>query len=135
MDGNVLPFVALLGIVLIVPLAGMRVCARRGRSLSGRIARDGVREVEILVRGGFHPASIRVCQGERVRLLFRRAEDVPCTGRVYLMEPRTSRVLPAFATTALTFVADTAGRHLFTCEEGRHRGHLLVEPVHHAAAD
>lgn len=133
MDGNVLPFVALLGIILMLPLAGVRGRALRGRSLSGRIARDGVREVEVLVRGGFHPATIRVREGERVRLLFQRTEDAPCTGRVYLMQPPTSRVLPAFATTALTFVADTAGSHLFTCEEGRHRGHLLVEPAHHAA--
>lgn len=131
MDGYLLPLVVLAGISLVAPV----IAARRGRSPSGRIARDGVREIEVLVRGGFHPATIRVQQGERVRLLFRRAEDNPCTGRIYLMQPRVSRVLPAFATTALTFVADTAGRHLFTCNEGRHRGHLLVEPTHQDTDD
>lgn len=128
MNAYVLSIIACFGALLALPLIGARKSLRR-HWLSGAVDRDGVRVIEIVIQGGFHPATIRVRQGERVRLLIRRAEDDPCTARIYFTHPFVDRALPAFATTALTFVADTSGRHLFTCEEGRHCGHIVVEPT------
>ena len=114
-----------LGVVLLVALAGKRL---RTRWASPNLAADGVQEVTVLVRNGYHPATVRVRAGRPVRLVFQRAEDDPCSARVYLAEPRLSRDLAPFAATTIVFTPGRAGRHLFTCEEGRHRGHLIVEP-------
>lgn len=88
---------------------------------------DGVQEAEIEVRNGYRPNAVRVRAGQPVRLRFRRVEDDPCSARIYLADPPLARQLAPFATTAITFTPRHAGRHLFTCEEGRHRGYLIVE--------
>lgn len=90
---------------------------------------DGIQETTILVRNGYHPDTIHIRAGRPVRLVFQRAEDDPCSARVYLTEPPLSRYLPAFAATAIVFTPDRVGSHLFTCEEGRFRGRLIVEPL------
>lgn len=89
---------------------------------------DRIQEATILVRHGFHPDTIRLRAGRPVRLVFQRAEDDPCSSRVYLAEPPLNRYLPAFTATAIVFTPDRVGSHLFTCEEGRFRGRLIVEP-------
>ena len=86
-----------------------------------------MQEVTVLVRNGYHPDTIRIRAGRPVHLVFQRAEDNFCTSRVYLAEPRISRYLPPFTATAIVFTPTLVGTHLFTCEEGRHRGYLIVE--------
>jgi plastocyanin domain-containing protein len=90
---------------------------------------NGPREIEIVVKGGYQPAVIRVRAGEPVRLRFRRLDADPCAGRVYFAEPPLSRALDSLATTTITITPQKVGTHLFTCEEGRYRGHLVVEPA------
>jgi Cu+-exporting ATPase len=92
-----------------------------------RLARDGVQEVDILVKEGFHPDLVRVRAHEPVRLTFRRSEDEPYTAHVHLEEPSLTRFLPLDASSTVIFTPQTAGRFLFTCDEGRYRGHLVVE--------
>lgn len=93
-----------------------------------RLATDGVQEVTIRVRNGYHPNTIRVRAGSPVRLIFQREDDNPCAARVYLSEPPLSRSLAPFAATTVAFTPRQVGDHLFTCEEGRFRGHLIIEP-------
>jgi plastocyanin domain-containing protein len=98
------------------------------RTVSARLASDGVQVVEVLVRDGYHPSSVRVRAGQPVRLMLRRDESDACSAGIYFTEPPLRRRLPAFATTVITFTPEKTGTHLFTCEEGRYRGHLIVEP-------
>ena len=93
-----------------------------------RLAADGVQEATIVVRDGYHPDTVRVRAGLPVRLVFDRQEEDPCSARVFFSEPALSRRLAPFAQTFVTFTPARAGDHLFTCEEGRFRGHLVVAP-------
>lgn len=98
------------------------------RTVWARPAADGVQEATIVVRSGYQPSTVRVRAGYPVRLVFQRDEDDPCTSSVYLAEPPLTRRLTPFAATVVTFTPRRIGDHLFTCEEGRFRGHLIVEP-------
>jgi hypothetical protein len=89
---------------------------------------DGFQEATIVVRNGYHPETIRVRAGQPVRLVFQRLDDRPCSSRVYLAEPPLSRYLPPFVATAIVFTPSRIGTFLFTCEEGRYRGRIIVEP-------
>lgn len=127
MDTNLLMLGALaLGFILIA--SGYLWWRLHYRTLSARLTADGVQVVEVLVREGYHPASVRVRAGRPVRLMLRRDEDDLCSAGIYLTEPPLRRRLPAFTTTVISFTPEKTGTHLFTCEEGRHRGHLIVEP-------
>ena len=129
MDLNLLPWIGLTIGLLAVGGGGCYLWWRSPRRMaSARIAADGVQVVEVLVRAGYHPATIRVRAGRPVRLLLRRDEDDPCSAGINLTEPPLRRRLPAFATTVIAFTPKKTGNHLFTCEEGRYRGHLIVEP-------
>ena len=99
----------------------------RKRRPCAKLNSDGLQEATVLVRNGYHPDTIRIRAGRPVRLVFQRAEDNSWTSRVYLAEPPISRYLPPFMATAIVFTPTLVGTHLFTCEEGRHRGRLIVE--------
>jgi plastocyanin domain-containing protein len=111
-------------LVIVTWSANARDIHQRQRA---RLAGDGVQEVEILVHEGFHPNLVRVRAHVPVRLTFRRSEDRPYTAHVHLEEPSLSRFLPLDATSTMIFTPRTAGHFLFTCDEGRYRGHLVVE--------
>ncbi len=98
------------------------------RNASAHLTRDGFQVVEVQVRDGYHPAKICLQAGQPTRLVFRRDEDDPCSAGIYLTEPPIQRHLPAFAATTITFTPEKSGNHLFTCDEGRHRGYLIVKP-------
>lgn len=110
----------------------VRVSAKRElnrRRTWARLSADGVQEATILVRRGYQPETVRVRAGLPVRLSFRRDEDDPASAHIYLSEPSLSRHLPPFATTVVRFTPGRVGEHLFTSEEGRFRGHLIVAPA------
>ena len=123
------PGIAALGTIIGALLARHSVQRWPGwRAGWAGVATDGAQEVTIRVRDGYHPDTIRVRAGCPVRLIFQRENDDPCAARVYLSEPPLSRPLTPFAATTVTFTPRQVGDHLFTCEEGRFRGHLIVEP-------
>jgi plastocyanin domain-containing protein len=126
----IVPTIAALRAILGTLLAGnglRRVLGRRAGS-PGKAA-DGIQEVAIRVQAGFHPSTIRVRAGRPVRIVFFRVNDDPCLARVFLSEPPLTRRLVPFGATAVTFTPHRVGDHLFTCEEGRFCGHLIVEPA------
>jgi plastocyanin domain-containing protein len=120
-----------LGIIVGATLSALLVWFTARRSLWpqrhwARLAQDGVQEATILVRNGYHPDTVRVRAGHPVRLVFDRQEEDPCSDRVFLSEPALNRHLAPFAKTLVTFTPHRVGVHLFTCEEGRFLGHLVV---------
>jgi P-type Cu+ transporter len=128
MDTSFLP--VLLSIALAIGGAALVWRIRRVRVGAPVLpASGGLREVEILVSGGYRPDTVRVREGEPVRILFRRLDADPCGARVYFAEPPVSRQLAPHTTTAVTITPRKIGTHLFTCEEGHYLGHLVVEPV------
>ncbi|WP_433518743.1 heavy metal translocating P-type ATPase [Nonomuraea sp. CA-143628] len=90
--------------------------------------RDGVQEIEIVVRGGFSPDIIRVRQGTPTRLTFNRRESGDCTSRVVFADFGVSRALPAFAKTTVELPPGSAGEYGFSCGMNMVHGRLIVEP-------
>lgn len=126
MNGQ-LPIIVALGAIVSALLIRFGIRSGVGHHRPwAKLAADGVQEARILVRDGYHPATIRVHAGCPVRLVFDRQEEDPCSARVFLSEPALNRHLAPFAKTCLTFTPERVGDHLFTCEEGRFRGHLVV---------
>ncbi|HSL07484.1 MAG TPA: heavy metal translocating P-type ATPase [Pseudonocardiaceae bacterium] len=87
----------------------------------------GVQQVEIVIKGGYAPALIRVRQGVPVRLIFDRQESGDCTSRVVFPDFGVSKVLPAFGKAAVEFVPDKAGQFTFACGMNMVHGTLVVE--------
>ena len=101
-----------------------------GRSQAPAVAVAAPGEVaEFVVRvdGGYSPNTIAVPLGSRVRLIFDRQEDNPCSEEVVVPDFGIRRDLPAFARTAVEFTADAAGTHLFACGMGMLRGSIIVK--------
>jgi plastocyanin domain-containing protein len=87
----------------------------------------GVQEVQIVVRGGYDPAHVRVQRGAPLRLVFHRQETSGCSEEVVLPEFGIRRFLPAHTSTAVELTPETAGDFEFTCGMGMLRGRLTVE--------
>lgn len=87
----------------------------------------GVQEVEIEVRGGYDPATVRVRRGQAVRLVFHRQESSGCSEEVVLPDFGIRRFLPPHEKTAVEFRPAEAGSYEFTCGMGMLRGRLVVE--------
>ncbi len=90
--------------------------------------RDGVQEVTITVKGGYSPDLIRVRQGVPIRLMFDRQEGGDCTSRVVFPDFAVAESLPAFKTSTVELMPDTAGRYGFAGGMNMVRGTLVVEP-------
>lgn len=101
-------------------ISGRRLPAARAQTV------DGVQEVQVMVRGGYQPRSIAVDRGRRVRLVFDRQEDNPCTEEVVLGAFGIRRHLPAFTKTAIEFTPDKPGDFDFACGMGMLHGRLVV---------
>ncbi|WP_280460536.1 heavy metal translocating P-type ATPase [Nocardia carnea] len=112
-------------LVLIVALAWFFFGPRGSRTAQ---LREGVQEIGVTVKGGYAPNVIRVRQGVPVRMLFDRQESGECTSRVVFPDLGVSKSLPAFETTAVEFVPDTAGRFGFACGMNMVHATLVVDP-------
>ncbi len=88
----------------------------------------GIQEVEILVKGGYEPAQIRVAEGVPLRIVFDRQETGECTSRVVFPDFKVNASLPPFARTAVELVPATSGEFGFACGMNMVHGRLIVEP-------
>lgn len=120
---------SLMAFVLLVAYAGVSLRMLRGRQAGTRaaITTEGVQEVEILVKGRYHPSSVIVRRQIPVRLRFNRQEDEPCSERVIFSVLRLERWLAPFAVTVVEFTPNQTGDFLFTCAHGMYQGRLVVE--------
>ncbi|MEX0833901.1 MAG: heavy metal translocating P-type ATPase [Actinomycetota bacterium] len=89
--------------------------------------KDGVQEVEVVVKGGYSPNVIRVRQGMPVRIKFDRQETGECTSRVVFPDFRVNKSLPPFRKTSIELMPEKQGEFDFACGMNMVHGKLLVE--------
>ena len=85
-----------------------------------------VREIEVIVDGGYRPARITVAEGERVRLKFVRREQSPCTREIVFAALDIRRELPTDQPVLIELPALTAGEYEFKCGMNMIKGVLEV---------
>jgi P-type Cu+ transporter len=95
---------------------------------------DGVQRVEVTVRGGYQPDSIRVRQNVPLELVFDRQESGDCTSQVVFPDLGVTAALPAFTRTTVRFDPARSGTFGFACGMNMVRGTLVVDPTDEAQA-
>jgi len=89
-------------------------------------AGQAVREVEIVVDGGYRPSRIEVSEGERVRVVFVRRDYSPCTREVVFPALGIRRELPTDARIVIDLGVLAAGEYGFECGMRMIRGTIVV---------
>ena len=97
------------------------------RAVSAPVGAAGKREVAIVVRGGYSPATIRAAAGEPVRLVFDRQESSSCSEEVVFPDFGLRRFLPENQKTTLEITPPTPGTYEFTCGMGMLHGRVIAE--------
>lgn len=87
-----------------------------------------VREIEVLVDGGYKPARIAIPEGERVRLKFVRKDYSPCTREVVFASLGIRRELPTDVPVVIELAAQAPGEIPFACGMNMVKGVIVVEP-------
>jgi Cu+-exporting ATPase len=118
--------VVFVGLVLVVGELWYFLGPRRSdtRALA---AGDGVQEVQVLVKGGYHPDVIPVEAGRPVRLVFYRDETAECTSQVVFESLDIDRELPPFQKTAIEFTPHDPGDYHFRCGLSVIRGRVVAQ--------
>ena len=119
------------GILLIAALAAFFFGPKKARTAQ---VKGQTQEVEITVRGGYSPDTIRLRAGIPARLVFNRQEASDCTSRVVFPDFLLSKSLPAFRRTVIEFTPDKTGRFSFACGMNMVHGTLIVEAPDSALA-
>ncbi len=118
----------------LLPVAALSLAALTGAALTpDTAAADAqhmaeVREIEVIVDGGYQPGRITVTAGERVRLRFIRRDHTPCTREVVFPGLDLRRELPTAQPVVLELPALPAGEYEFRCAMNMIRGLLVVLP-------
>ena len=118
----------------LLPVAALSLAALTGAALTpDTTAADAqhtaeVREIEVIVDGGYQPGRITVTAGERVRLRFIRRDHTPCTREVVFPGLDLRRELPTAQPVVLELPALPAGEYEFRCAMNMIRGLLVVLP-------
>jgi plastocyanin domain-containing protein len=119
----------------LLPAAALSLAALTGAALSPAAAAAdaqhsaAVREIEVVVDGGYQPARITIAAGERVRLRFVRREHTPCTREVVFPGLNIRRELPTDVPVVIDLPALAAGEYEFHCGMHMIHGALVVEPA------
>jgi Cu+-exporting ATPase len=87
---------------------------------------DGVQVVKIKVQGGYSPDLIRVTRGVPLRMEFDRQEAGDCSSRVVMPAFKVNQLLPAYQTTTIELLPESAGDFEFACGMNMIRGRLQV---------
>lgn len=90
-----------------------------------------VREIEVVVEGGYKPSRIEVREGERVRLKFVRKEYNSCTKDVVFPQLNIKRELPPNKAIVIDLPILSAGEYEFKCGMNMIRGTIVVTAHHH----
>jgi plastocyanin domain-containing protein len=85
-----------------------------------------VREIEVVVDGGYRPDRIEVAPGERVRLRFLRRDSSGCTRVVVFPSLGLRRELPTGRPVIVEVPARAAGETPFECGMGMVHGRVVV---------
>jgi plastocyanin domain-containing protein len=85
-----------------------------------------VREIEVVVDGGYKPNRVEIHAGERVRLKFVRKDYSSCTREVVFPSLNIKRELPTNQPVVIELPALAAGEYEFRCGMNMIRGTLVV---------
>ena len=88
---------------------------------------SGVQQVDVVVRGGYTPATIHVRSGEPIRLVFDRQESSSCSEEIVFPDFGIRRYLPANEKSVIEIRPEHAGTYEFMCGMSMLRGRLIVE--------
>jgi Cu+-exporting ATPase len=84
-------------------------------------------QVEIEVRGGYNPGTVRVKRGVPLQLVFNRQEEASCSDEIVIPDFGVRKFLAPFARTTVEIMPDKAGRFDITCGMSMLHGTLVVE--------
>ena len=119
----------------ILPAVALSLAPLTGAALSPAVAAAEpqqsaqVREIEVIVDGGYQPGRITLTEGERVRLRFIRRDHTPCTREVVFPGLDLRRELPTDQPVVLDLGVLAAGEYEFRCAMNMIRGILVVQPA------
>ena len=99
----------------------------KGKTVAAQIKEKGVQEIDVTVKGGYQPASIKVKAGQPVRLNFTRREASTCGEEVVLPSFGKRAHLPQGKTVPVEVLPEKPGEYEFTCGMNMYRGKLIVE--------
>lgn len=88
---------------------------------------SGRQEIEILVRGGYEPATVRLKRGVPARLVFNRQDTSSCSEEIVIPEFGIRRFLPSGEKTPVDITPSKAGQFEITCGMSMLHGKLEVE--------
>jgi plastocyanin domain-containing protein len=87
----------------------------------------GEQQVDIVIRGAYSPATVRVAARRPVRLVFDRRETSSCSEEVVFPAFGVRKFLPANQKTSLVVTPPAPGTYDFTCGMGMLHGQLIAE--------
>jgi len=88
---------------------------------------DGIQAIDVIVKGGYQPSSIRVKSGQRVRLNFMRREASTCGEEVLIPDFGKRAYLPENLNVPIEIMLEKPGEYEFTCGMNMYRGKLIAE--------
>jgi plastocyanin domain-containing protein len=118
----------------LLPAAALSLATLVGAALSPQTTEASapesaqVREIEVIVDGGYQPGRITIAEGERVRLRFIRREHSPCTREVVFPGLDIRRELPTNQPVSIDLPALAVGEYEFRCAMNMIRGTITVQP-------
>lgn len=89
-------------------------------------ASGAMREITIVVDGGYSPSAVRIRAGERTRLVFDRRDNASCSEEVVFPDFGVRKFLPSGKLTTIDVTAPTPGEYEFMCGMSMLRGILIA---------
>jgi len=83
--------------------------------------------VEIIVDGGYSPATISVLKGQTTKINFLRKDPSSCLEEVILPDFKIKKFLPLNEKTTIEIKPEKSGEFPFTCGMNMFRGKIIVK--------
>ena len=99
----------------------------KGESVAAGVGAGGVQEVDVIVKGGYQPASIVAKAGRPLRLNFTRRESTMCGEEIVLPEFGKRAHLPEGQPVVIEITPGAPGVYEYTCGMNMYKGKLIVE--------
>ena len=84
-------------------------------------------EIDVVVRGGYSPSTVRVKSGQPVRLVFDRQETSGCSEEVVIPDFGVRRFLAPNQKTVIEINPEKPGTYEFMCGMSMLRGRIVAE--------
>ena len=98
-----------------------------GKRSSFAEASDGQGSVNVVVDGGYRPASIRVKKGSQTTLKILRRDSNSCLEEIILPDFKIKKYLPINETVDVKINPKVAGEFPFHCGMNMYHGKIIVE--------